>query len=71
VSSTTDELRALETDALVAELESAHRELFNLRFQASTNRLGDISEVKKARRQIARIKTLIREDEIKNEKSER
>jgi large subunit ribosomal protein L29 len=70
VSSTTDELRVLEVDALLAELESAHRELFNLRFQISTNQLGDISEIKKARRQIARIKTLIREDEIKKEKSE-
>ncbi|HIE83798.1 MAG TPA: 50S ribosomal protein L29 [Dehalococcoidia bacterium] len=70
MSSTTDELRVLEVDALLAELESAHRELFNLRFQISTNQLGDISEIKKARRQIARIKTLIREDEIKKEKSE-
>ena len=71
MSSKTDELRALEAEALAAELESAHRELFNLRFQASTNQLGDISEVKKAKRQIARIKTLISEYEIKNEKSER
>lgn len=70
MSTKTDELRALETDALVVELESAHRELFNLRFQASTNQLADMSEVKKARRQIARIKTLIREYEIKNDKSE-
>ena len=70
MSTKTDELRALETDALAVELESAHRELFNLRFQASTNQLTDMSEVKKARRQIARIKTLIREYEIKNDKSE-
>ncbi len=47
MSSQTDELRALEAEALAAELESAHRELFNLRFQASTNQLGDISGVKK------------------------
>ena len=42
-------------------MEEAHQALFNLRFQASTRQLEDVSQVKRARRQIARIKTLIRE----------
>ena len=60
-------LLQLDHDGLAEELESAHRELFNLRFQASTSQLTDISELKKARRQIARIKTLIRSRELEEE----
>ncbi len=60
-------LLQLDPDGLAEELESAHRELFNLRFQASTSQLTDISELKKARRQIARIKTLIRARELEEE----
>jgi large subunit ribosomal protein L29 len=60
-------LLQLDHDGLAEELESAHRELFNLRFQVSTSQLTDISELKKARRQIARIKTLIRTRELEEE----
>ena len=55
------ELREKTDVELVQDLEEAHQALFNLRFQASTRQLEDVSQVKRARRQIARIKTLIRE----------
>ncbi len=55
------ELREKTDEELVQDLEEAHQVLFNLRFQASTRQLEDVSQVKRARRQIARIKTLIRE----------
>ena len=55
------ELREKTDEELVQDLEEAHQALFNLRFQASTRQLEDVSQVKRARRQIARIKTLIRE----------
>ena len=55
------ELREKTDEELVQDLEEAHQALFNLRFQASTKQLEDFSQVKRARRQIARIKTLIRE----------
>ena len=55
------ELREKTDEELVQDLEEAHQALLNLRFQASTRQLEDVSQVKRARRQIARIKTLIRE----------
>lgn len=55
------ELREKTDEELVQDLEEAHQALFNLRFQASTRQLEDVSQVKRARRRIARIKTLIRE----------
>lgn len=58
------ELRARTDEELLGELEEAHQALFNLRFQASTRQLADVSQVSAARRRIARIKTLVRERDI-------
>ena len=58
------ELRARTDDELNAELEEAHQALFNLRFQAATRQLADVSQVRAARRRIARIKTLQNERAI-------
>jgi large subunit ribosomal protein L29 len=49
---------------LTGELEEAHQALFNLRFQAATRQLADVSQVRAARRRIARIKTLLNERAI-------
>ena len=57
----TTELRDLDESALARELEDAHRALFNLRFQAGTRQLADVSQVRKARLRVSRIKTLQRE----------
>jgi large subunit ribosomal protein L29 len=58
------ELRARTDDELQGELEEAHQALFNLRFQAATRQLADVSQVRTARRRIARIKTLLHERAI-------
>ncbi len=58
------ELRARDDGELSHDLEEAHQALFNLRFQASTRQLADVSQVGNARRRVARIRTLIREREI-------
>ena len=60
----TAELRERAADERREELEEAHQALFNLRFQATTRQLADVSQVGKARRRISRIKTLLREREI-------
>jgi large subunit ribosomal protein L29 len=60
----TAELRERAADQLREEMEEAHQALFNLRFQAATRQLADVSQVGKARRRISRIKTLLREREI-------
>ncbi|MDA0352466.1 MAG: 50S ribosomal protein L29 [Chloroflexi bacterium] len=58
------ELRARTDAELTAELEEAHQALFNLRFQAATRQLANVSQVGAARRRIARIKTLLKERAI-------
>jgi large subunit ribosomal protein L29 len=60
----TQTLRSRTDEEIVQDLEDAHRSLFNLRFQAATRQLADVSQVRKARRRIQRIKTLIRERAI-------
>ena len=60
----TQTLRARDDDELRDDLESAHQSLFNLRFQAATRQLADNSQVGKARRRIARIRTLLHERKI-------
>ena len=59
-----DEIRALGNEALVKQLEDAHQELFNLRFRLETKQLVNHRELSRARKQIARIKTVIREREL-------
>lgn len=63
----TADLRALPEAELLKELDEGHRALFNLRFQAATRQLADVSQVRNARRRIARIKTLVRERQILEE----
>jgi large subunit ribosomal protein L29 len=58
------DIRALSNQELTQALEDAHRDLFNLRFRASTRQLADVSQVGKARHNLARIKTIIREREL-------
>ena len=58
------DLRAMPADGLLNELEESQRALFNLRFQAATRQLADVSQVRGARRRVARIKTLLRERAI-------
>jgi large subunit ribosomal protein L29 len=53
--------REKSDEALVQELEEAHESLFRLRFQSATRQLADNSQVKKARRRVALIKTLLNE----------
>jgi len=58
------ELKELDLPALVQELKDTKHEALNLRFRNATGQLDNTAEIRKARRQIARINTLIREREI-------
>lgn len=60
----TAELRELDLAALVEELRATKQEALNLRFRNATGQLDATSELRRVRRQIARINTLIREREI-------
>jgi large subunit ribosomal protein L29 len=59
-----EEIRALGNAELAKQLEVAHQELFNLRFRLETKQLVNHRELSRARKQIARIKTVIREREL-------
>jgi large subunit ribosomal protein L29 len=58
------ELSALPTADLKAKLDDAYRELFNLRFQKAQGNLADTNSIKRVRRNIARIKTVLRQREL-------
>lgn len=65
-----NELREMSDEQLGAELKQTQRELFRLRFQASTEKLDAPSNLKKLRRSIARLKTIQRERELVAEPAE-
>jgi large subunit ribosomal protein L29 len=54
----------MNDEKLTAELGEAYRKLFTLRLQLSTRQQTNTSETAKARRQIARVRTLQREREL-------
>ena len=58
------ELREKTVEELTAELIENRKEQFGLRMQQSTGQLSRPSDVKRVRRQIARIKTIINEKKL-------
>jgi len=60
-----DEMRDLSPDELKARIEELHIELFNLRFQKAKNLLDRPDRIRLAKREIARINTIIKEKELK------
>ncbi|HJU80313.1 MAG TPA: 50S ribosomal protein L29 [Acidimicrobiia bacterium] len=60
----TAELRELDYAELSNKLAEAKAELFNLRFQLATNQLENTARLRTVRREIARIATLLREQEL-------
>ncbi len=55
------ELRAKNDDELQKELESLMKARFGLRMQLATQQLTNTSQMKKVRRDIARVRTIIKE----------
>ena len=56
-----EEIRALSAEELAKQLEVAHQELFDLRFRLVTKQLVNHRQVRATRKNIARLKTVIRE----------
>ena len=63
------ELREQSTEQLELLLKETQQSLFRLRLQSETERLEAPSEIIKAKREIARIKTIVRLREIEAEKA--
>ena len=59
-----NEMISLPTPELEKKLDDSYRELFNLRFQRAQNQLKDMNTMRRVRRDIARIKTVLRQREL-------
>lgn len=55
------ELRQLTAHELVEKEKQLVQELFNLRFQLGTGRLENPMQIRKTKREIARVKTVLQE----------
>lgn len=64
MAKSTAELKELSLGALVDELRATKQEALNLRFRNATGQLEHSAGIRAARRQIARINTIIRQREI-------
>ena len=56
-----DDLRQMSDEQLDLTLKETVKNLFHLRFQSATDRLETPSEMQKAKREVARIKTIMLE----------
>jgi len=60
-----EEMRKLSTEELNKREKALKEELFNLRFQLATGQLSNPQRIKETKKDIARVKTLICERELK------
>jgi large subunit ribosomal protein L29 len=64
---TASELRNVKESELREQLAGYYEELFNLRFQKVTGRLTNTARPRQVRKEIARIKTVLRERKAEQE----
>ena len=60
-----NELRNLSTEELTKKISEYKEELFNLRFSQATGNLEKPSRIRELRKLVARMKTVLRERELK------
>ena len=65
----TKEIREKETGHVLHELAEQQKQLFALRTQSVTEKLEDPSQLGKARKEIARLKTVLRQRELEAAKT--
>ncbi len=59
-----NKMREMTDAELIAELAKMKKDLFNLRFQHVTGQLENPVKMRETKRDIARVKTIIREKEL-------
>ena len=59
-----NELKELSTAEMIEKEKQFKDELFNLRFQLATGQLENTARMKEVRKSIARIKTVLRQQEL-------
>lgn len=60
-----EQIRELTTEQIIKKINENKEELFNLRFSQATGNLEKPSRISELRKTIARMKTIIRERELK------
>ena len=60
------EVRDLTTAELETKLKDLKAELFNLRFQLAINQLDNTMRISAVKKDIARVKTVLRENELRD-----
>lgn len=65
------ELRQLNEGELLEKEKSLSEELFNLRFQHATGQLENVMRIPQIKRDIARIKTILKERVLERERNQR
>jgi large subunit ribosomal protein L29 len=63
------EVRTLSTQEIESRLDEAYQSLFRLRFDWASGQLEDNNRIRAVKRDIARLKTVLREREIATELS--
>ncbi len=58
------EIRALSAEEMLRKVDDLKQELFNLRFQHETGQLENPQKMKQTKRDIARVKTIIKQPEL-------
>jgi large subunit ribosomal protein L29 len=61
------EIRQMSQDEMHRKIDDLKQELFNLRFQKELKQVENMSKLKQTRRDIARLKTVQREIELKKQ----
>lgn len=61
------EIKDLSMEEMLRKLDDLKEELFNLRFQHETGQLENPQKMKQAKRDIARVKTILKQSELNNE----
>jgi len=64
------EYRAMSDEQLNLTLKDTVKNLFHMRVQSATDRLETPSEIRKAKREVARIKTILRQRELDAQKQQ-
>ncbi len=61
---TAAEIRAMRTEEIQAKIDETQQALFKIRFQAAAGQVEDFNRMTGLRRDIARLKTILRERDL-------
>ena len=61
------EIKDLSMEEMLRKVDDLKEELFNLRFQHETGQLENPQKMKQTKRDIARVKTILKQSELNNE----